>query len=269
MSFPLEQYVTSAFCPPPRLLVSFYLDPNAVRAAELESALFANIANPWIGEVLVVCEGEAAASYLATKLKEGGEFDKVRLFQMQARPTFWSMCRVADRAMQAEGHPVTLLINSDIVLGPGVDLAVRDLWLESRKGNRPMLLLSRHEVEWAADGMGGTGVVRGVVRSVGGGSHDLWAWVGAADLPAGTGDFHMGKWHCDGVFAHQLWKNCGFALKNPSRDAVILHIHSSNVRNYSVDNPIFGYRLGVKQVSVSDPWSADDLYNDGYTFPGA
>jgi hypothetical protein len=266
----LSEYCRHASMLPPRLVIPYYVDPDPTRQAELDMAVTLNVATPYLGEIILACEGPSAAARV-TGILHGHDPAKIHIHTLAARPTFRDLFCLADDRLLATAssgadaaRQVTMLINTDIVLGQKVDLAARDLWRESLSGRRVMLTLSRHELE---GGYEDPVVLR---KEVGGGSHDLWGWVGFARLPHHIGGMFMGKFFCDGVFAHQLWFHQQCLLKNPCIDAHILHIHRSGIRNYCTSRThdcVPGQRTGVSHCRISDPWREEDTYDDGHWRP--
>lgn len=253
------------FMLPPRLVVPFYVDRNPHRQAELDAALMFNLAIPFIGEFLIVCEGQECLEYVTPKLATAS---RCKVICVQSRPTFRQLIEIANEEEQAQlsispdlstFRRVTMLINTDIALGQNMDLAVRELWRESSRGTQAMLVMSRYEL--ASE----YGEEPRLYMQVGGGSHDLWGWVGCLSLPETVGNFYMGRIHCDGIFAMQMWQ-LGFSLKNPCLDAHIIHMHKTNIRNYSqanIEDYVKGSRLGVTHRRIADPWDEADYYDDG------
>lgn len=275
MAAAIQAYCAANTMLPVRLLIPYYIDSQPVRQEELLTAISINLTLPYVGEAVVVCEGEDAARHLVSKITDP---TKLKIVTVSARPTFRDMIAIADALLTVDfDRQVTFLINTDIVLGRNMDLVARDLWTAaaakgecaaSAKPPKPMVVMSRYEVSVSGSDDVPLAPLAPFTLTmvVGGGSHDLWGWVGRAQLSEHVGNLYMGKFFCDGVFAHQLVTQERCLLKNPCLDAHLLHIHASGLRNYcpmNASDRTPGHRAGVRHCRLADPWNENDIYDDG------
>jgi hypothetical protein len=222
------------------LYLAYYRERHSERYIELMTCLRQNIQNPIIDRVYIVNETMEPIPFIPIT-------NKVVIVN-HPRMTFNQFFKLANQ--MTGPSDINILINSDIIIGSG---GFEQLRLEPRQ----FLCISRYDI--MPDGSH--------QMTVGTGSHDGWIWCGPVDETYRNGelllgDFYMGRFFCDGILAHQLYQ-CGYALKNPSCDLRLIHLHLTNVRNYSMDEKILGQRLGVRQSHNNGQFVFSDMYLDG------
>jgi len=82
------------------------------------------------------------------------------------------------------------------------------------------------------------------------GSSDVWVFRG---IPKDIyGDFYLGWWGCDGRIGYEIMKS-GYDLVNPSFSIKTIHMHQSNIRNYSSQkNQVKGPYAGAPACYIND-----------------
>ncbi len=191
------------------LLVSFYVDPDSRRQAELLECLRRNSRNDLISEIHVFVEDPRGAGLAAifTELADA----RIRLIAHERRATYSDLFTYANRHLA--GWRV-IIANADIYFDrslarlDGYDLADR------------LLCLSR----WDVQANGETHLFDFSA------SQD--AWIFQAPLREFRADFHLGVLGCDNRLAWEA-EHVGLTLSNPSRTIRANHLHLSEVRRYA------------------------------------
>jgi hypothetical protein len=81
-------------------------------------------------------------------------------------------------------------------------------------------------------------------------SQDAWCFRGKVTIPNDC-DFGTGECGCDNAIADRLEK-AGYRVLNPSKDIMTLHIHTSEVRNYTRKDTISPPYLLVKPHHINE-----------------
>lgn len=181
------------------LFTTYYKATTAARQYELNACIIKNCENPFISKVFVLCEN-IIPEYTHRKLTA----------VLIGRQT---MKEVVDFANQNSGD-INIMCNSDIYCNESIGM-VQDLNIPGR-----VLCLSRWEQL-------ANGSLKHYSYEY---SQDTWIWEG--QLKINGGDYRFGLLGCDNKFAHDVWAS-GYEIFNPSRHIKTIHVHLSNVRNYS------------------------------------
>lgn len=216
------------------LFVSYYVDSNPTRAAEINACLQLNCQNRLFQKIIIINESTADIAGITPS-------ERIVILHNPSRLRFCDFFAYANTFTQED--TINILINSDIVLGENFNaIALKP---------KQAFCISRHEFL----GQGNYAVL------VGGGSHDCWIWRG--HMSEAIGVFFMGKFFCDGVLCNQMYER-EYELKNPMLDLKIYHVHCTNIRNYSYHDRIHGQRRGIRFSRNDGLFSAEDVYDDGY-----
>lgn len=190
------------------LIVGQYREPVAARAAEIASALRANLENPAFDRVIVVVEDELCGSP-PSRVDDGrckhvflGErMTYAHAFELAHAPRWWGGAFV--------------LANSDIEFDHTIELARHvprgALWCVSRTDPRT------GKIAWNP-------------------AKTQDAWIFRVPLPRFPAGFKLGVPGCDNRIAYEA-KRAGLALSNPARRIVALHRHESAIRRV---NSVYG-----------------------------
>jgi hypothetical protein len=140
--------------------------------------------------------------------------EKVQLVLMDERPKYQDFFQFANSV--AEPGDIIVISNTDIY----PDAGVKQLLVNNLKENE-CYALTRWDVL-------PTGDYRLFDRVD---SQDTWCFR-APIKPIHGGDFTQGRGGCDNKIALQI-KESGYVVKNPSRTIKFLHLHNTNIRNYT------------------------------------
>lgn len=87
------------------------------------------------------------------------------------------------------------------------------------------------------------------------------AWVFKGKIRDIQGNFCLGYLGCDNRIAFEIEK-VGYRLSNPSKTIKIVHVHSSNIRNYHIDNKNKHKNLVPPPYKTVEPvlWEQRNVY---------
>jgi hypothetical protein len=203
------------------LITTFYKEKNEIRRNEFIQALVHNISNTLVKSVYVLCEsGEEFITHLSSKIV---------VIQQNSRPRFADLIKFSNNLNQ---NSFKIIANTDIYFDKTLQKAL------SIKKNQ-VYCLDENNVKYYANFK----------------SQDAWIYRG--NLPEDIGDYFMGLPGCDNRLAYEL-KSKGYQLLNPSFSIQAIHIHRTNLRNYSkiIDkvNGKYYYPLpiGLNQLKVKN-----------------
>ena len=182
------------------LLTSYYLEKNKSRADELRYCLQKNISNPHILKIVLLCEGELVQS----------RSDKVLEVLINKRPTFSDFVSFANNETDTD---IKIIANSDIYFDVTLKIA-KDCLIDNE-----IYCLTRWDEE-----------ARCIKFYNNFKSQDAWIFRGS--LTENIGNYYMGLPGCDNRFAKELLDS-GRRIDNPSLTIRAIHVHGSNLRNYS------------------------------------
>jgi hypothetical protein len=185
-------------------LIALYWDAAPARQAEVGEALWNNVQNPDIDEVVLIVSKDTKS-----RLPES---EKLRYIQTDsARPTYGEIFNVANSLLTSP-HDRTIVINSDCFFDAG-DLAK----LNGADWRQFMFVVTRRDVGTCSHGMWFTG-------------QDVWIFTGHI-RPMKWLDFSPGCLNCDWVLAW-LARHAGYSVVNLADDIRLWHLHKTNIRNY-------------------------------------
>lgn len=206
-------------------LIALYWDTNPTRMAEINHALWQNVQNPDIDEVvLLISEGTQS------RLPES---PKIRYIELPTqRPTYKEIFDTANSLLTSP-HDRTVLINSDCYFEVG-DLAK----LQGADWRQFMFVVTR--------------------RDVGSDGNDLWytgqdAWIFTGRIrPMKWLNFTPGSPKCDWYLAW-LARHAGYLIANLEGDMTLWHLHKSEIRtlNPTVSPPLHLQVGEIREVKPS------------------
>ena len=213
------------------LYFSYYHDNSDLRRQELQKCIKINVCNKSFKKIYIINETCGPLDFLEQQ-------DNIVILNIPNRITFKDVFMLSNYSAHSD---INVLINTDIIIPDNFDISLKE---------KQVFCISRYDM-----------VDNDYKITVGGGSHDCWAWKGKID--SSIGDFYMGKYFCDGILANQLY-NAGYILKNPALSLVLHHVHGSGIRNYTTTGDyIAGQRKGVKQTLNDNNFLIGDMYDDG------
>lgn len=212
------------------LLVGFYGERSAARAAELAECLRRNCESPHVDEVHVF-------------LEEGGEPDyrhpKIRMVPIGRRLLYRDLCDYANRKLN--GRQV-IIANSDIYF----DQSLKRIGRYDLGGQ--LLCLSRWDVQ--TDGSSRLFEFAS--------SQD--AWIFAAPIREFRCDWHLGMPGCENRLAYEA-ERAGLRVSNPSRSVRAHHLHLSRVIHYRASDRVHGPGLSIEPAFLGVPslWLREEI----------
>jgi hypothetical protein len=181
------------------LFTTYYTASSSKRQEELDKCLRRNVDNPYITRVYLLSECEAPFTH-----------PKLEVLPTGGRITM----RTAVEFANLNAGELNIVCNSDIYMDNTIGMA-QDVSMQGR-----VMCLSRWEE------LPG-GQLRHYSYEY---SQDTWVWAGQLNLTGG--EYQFGLLGCDNKFAYDVHTS-GYEVFNPSRHIKTIHVHLSNVRNYS------------------------------------
>lgn len=188
------------------LYISHYTDKNEQRNKELLQCFQRNINCKEITKIYAICQDETGCSLLA--------HPKVTVILIKSRPTYNVFFQIIKQTSQV--NDINIIANSDIFFDSTISQIARY--------DKPRVCVALTRWELNANGS-----IHFLNRAD---SQDCWLFKGHPNV---NGDFYMGQPGCDNVIADRFYKS-GYQVINPSRTIKTYHIHTSNIRNYNVNN---------------------------------
>ena len=183
------------------LITTYYEEKNSDRRVELLDCLNRNIVNPLISQIHIISENVLPPIQPSVKVK---------IVKFLGRSTFRDLIEYANNLDNIE---IKIIANTDIYFNQTLSLASK-----IRKGE--VYCLTRWD----------DNLINGIEYYQNFKSQD--AWIFRSKLPHTIGDYFMGLPGCDNRFAFELYQS-GLKVLNPSFDIQIIHLHNTNLRNYS------------------------------------
>jgi len=197
------------------LISQYFVHSNKTRAKEIQECLIRNCACPEVDHVILLNETDLSKEWATIPYRE-----KIKQVIIKKRLTYSSFLKYVSTDVPLNSF--VLLCNADIYMGT----SLLDLWkikLEDR-----MLALLRWD-----DPADGTEPVLFGPRAD---SQDCWVFrsdcIKNRTWDYSVFNFALGQAGCDNAFAGHILRN-RFVLSNPALSFQTLHLHNSNIRNYS------------------------------------
>lgn len=191
---------------------SWYRDKNPERDAEIQLCIHNCIHSPEIDKAYLLSDVLPPIQAL---------LPKAEWIQLDRRPTYQDFFNIAN-SIAAPGD-IIVISNTDIY----PDASTKHHLVNNLKENEcyaltrwDVLPTGEHQLFDRPD------------------SQDTWCFV-APIKPIHGGDFTQGRGGCDNKIALQI-KESGYDVKNPSRSIKFLHLHNTNIRNYTTADIIPG-----------------------------
>lgn len=198
------------------LFTTYYKDEKESRNKEYLNCLQANISNPEIDRIVIICESD-----LPVKHK------KVTEIPSDHRPTFKDIFRLT-------GDGINIVTNADIFFESSHCNYIKQLNFDNL-----FLGLSRWDRRHGKDILFNYGL-----------SQDVWIFKGKYKDDT-HGDYTFGSPGCDNRIAYEAGKAYGKII-NPAKTIKSIHLHESNVRNYTQDNRVVGDYRELPPVILSE-----------------
>lgn len=214
------------------LITSLYHEKKEQRIDEYKKCLLKNIGHPLIEEIVVFFDTKdpdtqnTLLSFIQTL--------PIHIEYIEGRPTFKSLFDYAN--LNYSGHKI-IVSNADIYFNNTLYM------IENFDLDRMLIALTR----WDEDLSGG---LKQFKQSL---SQDVWIFKApfiATNFPL----FELGTWHCDATMSKVVF-DAGYKIINPSNELQACHVHSSNIRNYTVPskgmdfNVIMDVRLPICNIN--------------------
>jgi hypothetical protein len=209
---------------------SWYNEPNEVRREELLTCLENNLASE-IDQLFLICENCEAPV----------EHEKLVVIKTDKRPTYQYFFEVMNRESQA----------GDVVILANTDIFVKDTSLLEKITPDDCYALSR----WEGDKLWNHAD-----------SQDVWVFRSPIEEINGC-CFANGVRGCDNAIAHRI-HGAGYNVTNPSKDIKFYHLHSSEIRNYKMEDEAVSqpYRM-VNPTWLPKKRSLDKVLHVGFSQP--
>lgn len=193
-------------------LFSWYTEKNPVRAEELKQCFYECLHSDEIDLLIIVLEHGAV-------LPETSSSKQKIVHQMVGRPTYSDFFEIGNKYSHA--GEIVIIANTDLYPGAGTKKYLQQLQPQQAYA------LSRWDIS-----KGGT---KHFNRRD---SQDVWIFRSPISETL-KAEFCMGKPGCDNRIA-QLILEAGYQVSNPSKTIRFLHLHESNIRNYTTAETIPG-----------------------------
>lgn len=193
-----------------RLLFQYYHDRSgAVRQAELDHCLQANLNNPLVDECLVIAE-PALPMPDSPRLVRIAPTELSGLPHASGRPSFAQLLSLA--GSRAEPDDISVICNSDVCFDDTLAL-VKDMGPDQFfcMGRWNVMPNGQQEL-WAVNCGQDAWIFRGPPRK-------MWA------------EFPPGYPGCDNRLCHEA-RNAGYDVRNPALEIRVIHYHASAVRHW-------------------------------------
>ncbi len=187
------------------LFINHYTDSDSNRNDELLRCLSININNKCIDNIFCICNNEGDSPLL--------DDDRVSVLILKSRPTYNVFFQIISKYVNINDW--NIIANTDIYFDDTISL------IQKYVKPKTLIALTRWEV---------LGTQMKFLNRAD--SQDTWLFKGH---PKVNCDFQMGTPGCDNVLADRFHR-AGWMVINPSKTIKTFHLHTSNVRNYSVNN---------------------------------
>jgi hypothetical protein len=201
-----------------RLLISLYPIKNPNRSEEILKCLKGNLENNYLEKIIILNEGFNDLEMIKN--------DKIEVINLNKRPTF------NDYFSYFKNNDVNIIANNDILFNNSLSF----IFYLKLKANE-VLALSRYEMN------------NKIFRAKYGDSQDTWVFGPNFNKGKCNFDFYLGIPGCDNRIAGVLYSNKN-RVYNPAKLIKTMHFHSSNDRNYSSMDRIYGEYLNIKPTNI-------------------
>lgn len=209
------------------LLTSLYHEKKEVRSDEYKKCLLKNIEHPLIEEVVVFFDTRNSGH--VNNLLDFVQSSSVKIEYIEDRPSFRALFEYAH---QRYPHRKIIVANADIHFNETLhkieEFDLEDTFIALTRWNE----LSSGELKQLAEER----------------SQDVWIFK-APFKNLNFPEFQLGTWQCDGQMSWVAYAS-GYNVVNLSNDIQACHVHSSDIRNYTV--PRNGFAPGVNAHIVAD-----------------
>ena len=185
------------------LYVNLYKDSNPARQRELDYCIRTNAELKSIDKICAIVDS------LEPYAKWAQQYPKIELFRLNSRPTYRDFFIIANQT-QSSNDQINIIANTDIVFTQTLDLLRTFQWKNF------FICLTRNDF---------------IDSHLSQCAQDSWMWKGPMRIPSKC-DIKLGVPGCDNAIAYAV-TTAGYKLHNPAKSIVSIHIHASNIRNYS------------------------------------
>lgn len=201
------------------LFLNVYIDKVDIRQRELEYCFQKNVDNPYIDHIYAFVSEEHEGYWR----KRFPKPNKVTFLMANFRPTFsyYFSC------MHDFPKDLNCISNTDIYFDETIGIAKNFDWV---KYPNHCFALTRYDLRPASEYQGIKYAER-IEYYRHADSQDVWLMFGKPK-PLGYDSFPLGWRGCDNRIAHEL-RAAGYNVLNPSLNIRCIHVHNSEVRNYS------------------------------------
>lgn len=196
------------------LITSLYHEKNEVRRNEYKRCLSKNLVHPLIEEIVIFFDTKNPDP--SNNLLQYIQNSSVRIEYIEGRPRFKCLCEYAN---QEYPDRKIIIANADIYFNETLS-SIRTVGLEDM-----FIALTR----WDEDK---TGKLREFNNEY---SQDVWIFKTPVRTLCIT-EAELGTWTCDAKIGKSIYE-AGYKIINPSKEVKSCHVHSSNIRNYTVPKP--------------------------------
>ena len=197
------------------LLIEFFQHNNPDRQEEYTKCLSDNVINDYIDIIEIIVTDDVIIPISSPKIV---------VTKLEYRPTYQDFFRICNEKYLNE---YCIIANSDIIF---TDLSmINDDTMENR-----FVALSRWDIRPNGE----------IVHFDREDSQDVWIFKSPISFKTPP-NFLLGKPGCDNRIAYMAWES-GLIVNNPSKQIITKHLHLTNLRNYTVNDTIYGFHMRVK-----------------------
>lgn len=200
------------------LFTTLYNEKKELRQNEFIFCLEKNIHHPSIKKIVILYESKKKQDFLK-KLKDLENFEKkVEVIFIEERPTFEQFFNLANIFYRDQK---IIIANADIHFDNTLDLIYK------RQLKNKLLALTRYDKN-----QNGEYELNGGYQLL---SSSQDTWIFQAPIKSFFSDIQLGKLGCDPALAYSAL-SAKLNVVNPSRTILSYHVHSSNIRTYTLSD---------------------------------